>query len=246
MIKASKSKRKWIIISIITAILVAIYAFLRKRFKEPITDVKWVSKVPKYLDITWYDEEPDQVYKIYWSNKPGIKIKNKDTYKYVIRVSTFSKSIVSGSSIENHHFARIRAPYNWVYFIVTKSSSSTKEYEAMVKGDTTFNCKNLDVNIMKRGKVGENMAISLKVLENADIYRLYHYLPNGETYIQDYMVKGLKTVDIKLPVIEDAMVYISWLFEGFEEELQFLLYNEKISLGEDKWQTETQMATQLC
>ena len=228
------SKRGLVIISAITAMVIAIVAFLKLRFRSQIVDVRWETKVPKHIDISWYDEEPDKMYKIYWSNQPGIKINIPQTYRHVTKLTTLSLGKRRGRRL-----ARVRAPYEWCYFVIAKESSNTSEYEASVMQDTSFTCSNLEPEII--GRKDGTLTLNVNVLEHAETYRVYQYLPSGDAHFDDFHVEGMKTVNLKIPLLEDAMIFIASLRGGFEHAPEFLAFNEKFLSDEAKWATRTKL-----
>ena len=251
------AKRNLVIGSVAAAILIAGVAFVKMRSKAPIIDVRWEAKIPKHLDISWYDEEPDKVYKIYWSNQPGIKIQHPHTYRYVTRVTS---NLFSDSPRRESHRSRskptqigrqsvrVKAPYEWCYFVISKESSRTQEFEASVLQDTSFNRDNLRPRLVSRGRslnalsqTSNDVTINVAVLESADTYHVYQYLPDGTTWTDEVDVRGMKSVNLKIPMLEDAMIFIGFRRAEFEHPPEFLAYNEKIFISQDKWNISTRL-----
>lgn len=272
------SKRGLIIASTLAAIIVAIIAFLKLRSKAQIVDVRWEAKMPKHLDISWYDEEPDCLYKIHWSNQPGIKIDRPTTYRHVTRVT--GSLLRDENKNIGRQIIRVLAPYEWCYFVISKGSSRTQEFEANILQDYTFTASNLkaerrsvrgpaprdqkeemrgpalrdrlrsdeDLNddfyeSQRAGSLPNSLvtSINLRVLESADSYKIYQYLPDGDVLTSEYGVKGEKSVDVKISMVPDMMVYISFSKDGFEHAPEFLFYSEKIFVSEHKWATRTKL-----
>jgi hypothetical protein len=200
---------------IIMCIVIIIILVIRKhKISYPLLNIRADSTRPEYVDISWQDEEKDAIYAVYWSHKKAI-IPNQR--------STFTRhTLATGTKI------RIHAPYQYVYFRIVKQGFKSDEYEIEVMSDTSFNLTNLGVKVLKRGNP---MTLTLNVLQNADIYRIYHKLPTGETISQDFHVKGLSRTNVKIQRYDDAFVYVSYIRDDQESELRFVLYNEKISLN---------------
>lgn len=223
----TKKSAKWIaIIGGIIAVIVIIVIIFGPRFgfhRHPaITMVRTESAEPFHVDIAWEDEEPNQVYTVFWSNISGIKIHKPETYR--------RSQTVAGTRL------RIYAPYKFVYFVVAKATNKTKEFEAPVMQDDSFCNKNLNPRLLKRDNP---MTISVKVLEDAEKYRLYYVKSNGETLSHDIYVKDSNRVQLSLQLMDDTMIFISMIRNGRESEPEFLLYDEKISLPGVKWPATT-------
>jgi len=210
------SKKKWIIASVVMAILGAVVVIIKMRSKIQIEDVRWETKVPKHLDISWHDEDDDHIYKIFWSNQPGIKIDKPETYRHLTRVSTVG-----------HHgrrLVRVQAPYDWCYFVISKDGSRTKEFEASVLQDSSFRRANLDPKIIWKDQ--KRLVFNVKVLDGAERYRLYQYRADGSVHTDDFDVRGLKTVDLRIPRCEDAFIFIASLIAEVESGREFLFFDE--------------------
>lgn len=215
---------KWIAIITAIIIIVIVTVLFRSRRHPAIVMVRTESSEPHHIDIAWEDEEPNQIYTVFWSNRPGIKIHRPETYR--------RSQTVAG------HKLRIYAPYKFVHFVIAKATNKTQEYEAPVMQDTSFTCKNLNPRILKRG---EQTTISVRVLEDAEKYRLYYKKPDGAVLSNDVYVKDSSRVQLKLDMMDDTMIYISMIRDARESSPEFLLYNEKISLPDVKWPTTTQL-----
>lgn len=218
-----------------SALAAGLLAFIKVKSKTKITDVLWEVKVPKHIDISWFDKDAShaKIYKIYLSNMPGIKIDQPHTYRHVIRVGP---TIVEDSRC----LARVEVGFEWCYFVIAKGSSHTREFEAHVLQDDSFSIANLDPRIASRND--DRLSLRVNVVSNAsDFYRVYSYYPNGEVLCEDFDVKGLNSVILNLRVEEDALFSISFLRGDFESEQEILFYADKISAGRHKWDTKTNL-----
>jgi hypothetical protein len=218
---------------VVLLILIVAFTLFRSRNIEPITNITWESKSPEHLDIAWYDKEEGQIYTVYWSNQPGIKIYKPETYSHSIKVTSFLNN--------DHHLAQIKAPYEWVYFIVTKEGYKSKEYEASILPKSNFTCRNLDPQIIKRSRNGTHMVVNVTVLGDADSYILTQYLPDGTSVSKEFDVKGMKTVDLRIPFFSEAMGYLSFRKSDQIGPQEFFFYNDFLSSGPYKWETVTQV-----
>lgn len=209
----SKAKKYSLIAIIVILIVIIIVIVIHKhKISYPILNIRADSTKPEHIDISWSDEEADAIYIVYWSDKKNINPYDESTF-------THFKTLV-GTRVSIH------APYQYVYFRIVKQGFKSHEIEVEVMSDTTFNLENLGLKISKRGNP---MTLTLNILQNADIYRIYHKLPSGDVFSQDFHVKGMSRSNIKIPRYEDAMVHMSYLRDEKESDLRFLMYNEKIS-----------------
>ena len=188
--------------------------------------VRTDSSEPFQVDIAWEDEEPNQIYTVFWSNSAGIKTHRPETYRH--------SQTVAGNRL------RIYAPYKFVHFVIAKATNRSQEFEVPVMQDFSFTYKNLAPRVLKRG---HPTTISVAVIDGAEKYRLYYQYPDGRILTNDYYVKNSSRVQLKLPVEDDTMVFISMVRDGKESNPEFLLYDEKILPLDLKWPTTT---TQLC
>lgn len=228
-----KFRGKWLLVIVVLAILVVAFAFFRSRNALPITDITWESKIPEHLDVSWYDKEEGQIYTIYWSNQPGIKIYKPETYRHSENITSFSEN--------SHHLARIKAPYSWVYFIVAKDGYKSKEYEASILPKSEFTCRNLDPQIIKRSKDGDHMTINVTVLDDADSYIVTQYRPDGVASSEEFDVKGMKSVDLRIPFVQEAIGYLSMKKSNQIGAKEFFFYHDFLSSDPYKWETVTQL-----
>jgi hypothetical protein len=125
--------------------VVAAGIVVSKRLKSPITSITWSSTQVGKLDIAWYDDEEGAMYKIYWSNRKGIRIKDPNTYSHYVQVTTLGKI---GS--EMHHKATIAMQEEWVYVVITKKGYISSEFEAQILQSKVFNVPNLEMEILKK------------------------------------------------------------------------------------------------
>jgi hypothetical protein len=183
--------------------LVAAGVAVSKRLKSPITSITWSSTQPGKLDIAWYDDEKNVIYKIYWSNRKGIRVKDPTTYLHYVQVTTLSQM---GESM--HHKATISLKEEWVYIVITKKGYISSEFEAKIEQYKGFSIANLNVEILKKLDEKEDVNILLTVLDRAETYRISLYLPDGKCIKYDFDVKNMKTVNLKFPSASDALVYI--------------------------------------
>lgn len=224
---------RWMIVTIIVSLLISILGYIKYKSKPIIFDISWIFKDEGYLDLSWYDEEPSQIYSIYISNESGINIRDKNSYTHVFRVS---------SLLRNKHFtAKIPVSYEWVYFVISKNGYTSNEYEAHVRPFIKFNIENLEPKIMSFNKDSKTKTVKLNVLPNAEIYRIYLYKNDDEVEQIDYNVKDEKTVMIKIDSTEESVGYISGIFFGVEEKSIFFFLNEKVFLR-NKWKVRTRIS----
>ena len=204
-------KRKIIIaVIIIVAILIVVFGILLySRKTHPIKHIRFESLNPGHVNLAWSDDDDHATYMIFWSNKPGINVHDPQTYKY-------SKYVGGLRTI-------IYAPYNYVYFRITKEGFVSKEYIAPVKTDKSFCSKNLETQTIK---VGNPIVINVNVLENAEVYRVYSNVNDGEIYYEDFNVLGLDRTNLKITTYPDAIMQISYIKRGEESDTEFLMYNE--------------------
>lgn len=228
-----KFKGKWWVVAVVIAILIVAFAFFRARNATPITNITWESKIPQHLDIAWYDKEDDQVYTIYWSNQPGIKIHNPETYRHSMRVTSFLDN--------EHRLARIKAPYEWVYFVLAKDGYKSKEFEAQVLPKSDFTCHNLNPQIVKRPKDGSPMVVNVTVLGDPDSYILTLYHPDGTSRSAEFDVKGMKSIDLRIPLEPETIGFLAPKKSERIGEKEFFFYHEFLSSGPYKWETVTQL-----
>ena len=235
-----RSKRGLVIGSVavcstLTAMAVTI---LKARSRAKISDVRWESKVPKQLEISWFDQEVDhsKLYKIYWSNSPDIKIDRPQTYRHVSRVAA---SPVVASDNKMRQLVKLEVLYEWCYFVIAKKSSFTREYEAHVPQDVSFTLANLDPVVVARSE--SSTSVRVNVVSPADYYRVYSYGSNEEVNFEDFDIKQKNSVNLKLRRQSDGMFCIAFLIGDFESAQEFLFYDEKNSLGDHKWDTKTNL-----
>lgn len=209
-IKNINKKTFIIIFIIILATIISIGLAFNVTRPYHINSVRSQSKNPGVLDIAWKDDEDDVVYTVYWSDKEGINVHNVETYR--------SHKQVIGRKTS------IRVQYEFVYFRISKKNFVSREFMNTVIMDDSFCKKNLKIRVL-RGNQKDFNSIEVKVLENAEIYRVYHYINSKDentTFQQDYLVKNLTNAILKIPVIKNAMVFVSFLRNGYESELEFL------------------------
>lgn len=219
-IKNLNKKTFIIILIIIIAAIISIGLAFNVTRPYHITAVRSQSKNPGILDIAWKDDEENVVYTVYWSDKEGINVHNVETYK--------SHKQVIGNKTS------IKVPYKFVYFRISKKKFVSKEFMNIVMTDESFCKNNLKIRFL-RGNQKDFNSIEVKVLENAEVYRVYHYIGSFEddaAFQQDYLVKDLVNAVLKIPVIKNAMVFISFLRNGRESKLEFL-WN---SISDDFWE----------
>lgn len=251
-----KNLNKKAIIAISTFIIIAILAIiigiaLARNAKKAyhITAIRSISDKPGELDIAWKDDQENVIYTVFWSDREGIHIYDRETFKS-------HKQVVG-------HRTTIKVPYKYVYFRISKDDFVSKEYMDVVSVDGSFCKRNLqlefigkrgvDVEVNALATEGETISkeiqetqtpekteetlepptpqkyitIRAKVLENAEIYRIYHKTYE-ETVHQDYVVEDLTNVNMKIPIIEDAMVFISFFRDGGESQLEFLWHSDEV------------------
>src|SRR5690606_26848279 len=169
-----KGTKRMVAVGLGAAGLLVAGALAARRFKPPITGVTWASKRKGTLDIAWYDEEANKLYRIFWSNRKGINIHDPKTYLNNIQVMT-----VSHLAATKHHLARINVHEEWIYFVVSKEGYFTKEYEAHVNQTKDFKVENLGWEVLSSGSPERDMTISIKVLEGVESYRILQFLRDG-------------------------------------------------------------------
>lgn len=198
-------KAKTLVLAGLGAIGVVVAGFAAsKRLKSPITSISWSSTEVGKLDIAWYDDEPNVMYKIYWSNRKGVRVKDPNTYINYVQVTTLSQL---GDSM--HHKATISMVEEWVYVVITKKGYISSEFEAKIKQHKEFNISNLNVEVLKKAmNVNDEMSIAVSVLEQVSHYKILLYAPNGKCDEYEYYVQGTKTVIMKFPKLFDSIVYI--------------------------------------
>ena len=228
---------------------------MRLRYRPPITCIEVKSHKPNDVEISWHDEDVEDVtYTIYWSNKPGIRIDNDKTYlgsevvkltkeerdikrKKLKNDNPFEDAYGQFQQRENNMSVHLEIPaYEWIYVVITKEDYRSKEIEVNVIRDRTFTCKNFDVRLLNRGNAYDYITIELDVLEDADTYKIYHNTslditsPN-DIISESFNVKGFNRVTVKIPRYDNAMVYIAKVVDGKEYDKEFLLYNETSENG---------------
>jgi hypothetical protein len=177
---------------------------ISKKLKSPITSITWSSKEVEKLDLAWYDEEKGAMYKIYWSNRKGIKIDNRNTYLNVIQVTTLSQI---GDSM--HHKATISMKEEWVYIVIAKKGYTSAEFEARITQAKSFNLANLGLEIIKNGEDGKDVHLKVAVLNGMEAYRVSLYLPDGNCWNYDFNITNTRTECLRFPSQEDCIVYLS-------------------------------------
>uniref|UniRef100_A0A6C0CFR1 Uncharacterized protein n=1 Tax=viral metagenome TaxID=1070528 RepID=A0A6C0CFR1_9ZZZZ len=229
------AKKRWLVAAIVGAILSLAFAFFRLRATSPIRDITWETKVPKHIDIAWSDDVDNSlstvIYNIYWSNQPGINIRKPGTYRRTIQVTNFQN--------QGRNLARIYAPYEWVYFVITKDNFKSKEYEAQLLADSSFTCRNLNPIIVT--KKDDQIMIKVAVLEGADSYILRQYLLDGTLREEEFDVKGLQNIVLKVPILPESLGYLAMKKSAETFAPEFLFYHENLSSGHDKWETVTRL-----
>lgn len=229
------AKKRWLVAVVVGSILALAFAFFRLRATTPIRDITWEAKIHKHIDIAWSDdndgEQKSEVYNIYWSNQPGINVRKPETYRHVMQVSNFQK--------EGRNLTRIYAPYEWVYFVITKDNFKSKEQEAQTLPDSFFTCSNLSPVIMSK-KHGQ-MTIKVAVLEGADSYIVRQYLLDGTLREEEFDVRGLQNVSFKVPIFSESLGYLAMKKSAQTFAPEFLFYHENLSAGPDKWETVTRL-----
>jgi hypothetical protein len=226
-------RTKWFVLVVVVAVLILVVTFLRLRSTAPIRDITWEAKLPHHLDITWGDDDEGHIYTIFWSDSPGIKIRRPETYKRSLQVSNFQK--------QTRNFARIYAPYEWVYFILTKEGFKSKEFEASTKSAVPFSCQNLHPVLKKRENGNGQIVIGVEVLGEVDSYLLQQYLADGSLEEMEFNVRGLKSIDLKFAVQPETLGYLVAKKSGEAVARDFLFYHENLSSGPDKWETVTRL-----
>lgn len=198
-------------VAVVVAVAAAmVISFLRGKKYPPITMIRTDSPEPFQVDIAWEDEEEDQIYTVFWSNSPGIKIQRPETYR--------RSQSVAGKRL------RIYAPYKFVHFVIAKINHKTSEFEMPVMQDLSFNAANLGLRTLRRD---HPMTLSVAVLENADKYKLYYELSDGSIFSNEVYAKGLRRVQLKLAAYNDAKIFISMIRDNRESNLEFLSHVEK-------------------
>lgn len=228
--KYFKFKKRWFILAIVIVILLLAFLFIRLKYVSPITYIQGYSHKSNEVKITWYDDNDsndntnntlEQVYVVYLSNKPGIKINNPSTYTH--------NYIVSGCEL------KFNTNYNVVYFRVTKSGFTSPEFETLVYKDQNFILNNLQP-ILFCDKNDGYIHINVRVLQNAELYHVYYMTENEEMkkiMVQDFDVYNQDRIDLKLnKTNNDTIYYISYEKNNIESEPIFLLYNDKEVLGQ--------------
>jgi len=206
-------------IIIILAIIVGIALARNAQKPYPITAIRSVSNVKGELDIAWKDDAENVIYTVFWSDREGIHIYNRETFKS-------HKQVVG-------HRTTIKVPYKYVYFRISKDDFISKEFMNMVVTDTSFCKQNLQLEFLGKplsklcDEEKRNITIRAKVLENAEIYRIYHKTEK-ETIHQDYFVEDLTDVNMKIPVFENSVVFISFFRYGGESKLEFLWHSDEV------------------
>lgn len=229
------AKKRWLVAVIVGAILALAFAFFRLRATTPIRDITWEAKVPQHIDIAWSDDiesnQNPEIYHIYWSNQPGINIRKPETYRHVLQVSNFQK--------EGRNLTRIYAPYEWVYFVIAKDNFKSKEQEAQTLPDSSFTCRNLNPTIMS--KKNDQITIKVAVLDGADSYIVKQYLLDGTLREEEFDVRGLQNVVLKVPILAESLGYLAMKKSALTFASEFLFYHENLSSGHDKWETITRL-----
>ena len=123
-----KFKKRWWILAAIIVILIIAFLFIRLTYIPPITNVSAKSYEANKIHVTWKDVEEDQIYCIYWSNKPGININDPETYR--------GMKVISGTEI------KLNISYDIVYLRISKKGRKTSEFELMIEKDNTFTANN--------------------------------------------------------------------------------------------------------
>lgn len=211
-------------------------ALAARRLKPPITGVTWASKRRGTLDIAWYDEEENKLYRIFWSNRKGINVNDPKTYLGSIQVMT-----VSHMTDTNHHLASINVHEEWVYFVVSKEGYFTKEYEAHVDQTKDFKVENLGWEVLASGSGERDMTISARVLAGVETYRISQFLQDGSCESYDFETEGLGMVDMKFPLRPESLIFVSAKIDGNWVPPEFLFYHENFSSGSNKWETVTRL-----
>lgn len=207
-----------------------------RKLKSPIFGVTWKSKENGKLDIAWYDDEPGNVYSIFWSNRRGVNVKDRSTYLKVAQVIT-----VAQFGTTAHHLATLEVHEEWVYFVISKGGYFTKEFEAKVEQDDTFDVKKLNLQVLRKPSPTNDIVISLRVFKNVEIYRISKYNSEGSCESYDFWVSGVKSVDLRFPLGCDEMVFISSKVGEKWSPREFLFYLENFSSGLIKWEKETRL-----
>jgi hypothetical protein len=197
--------------------LIAAGVAVSKRLKSPITSITWNSTEVGKLDIAWYDDERGAVYKIYWSNRKGIRVKDPNTYLHSIQVTTLTHV---GESL--HHKATIAMHEEWVYIIITKKGYISSEFEARIEQRKNFNVKNLNVEVLKKPEGEGDVSILVTVLDQIEAYRILLYLPDGTCFEYDFNVENTKTANLKFPNMFDSLVHVAAKNSGKWSSPEFL------------------------
>jgi hypothetical protein len=188
-----------------------------KRLKSPITSITWSSTQVGKLDIAWYDDENGAMYKVYWSNRRGIRVKDPSTYSHCAQVTTLSHI---GDTM--HHKATISMQEEWVYVVITKKGYISSEFEARIEQHRGFNVANLNVELLKKSTGDEDVSLSITVLDRVEVYRILVYLSNGNCIEYDFNVTNIQTASLKFPTKSDSLVYIAAKMEGVWSPPEFL------------------------
>jgi len=215
---------------VVGVILMIAFIFMRLRYRPPITCIEAKSHRPNHIEISWSDEDEDDVtYTIYWSNKPGIKVGNNKTYlgsKAIKLTEEQKEKKKETKEVQTNIKTR---DYEWIYVVITKEDYVSQEIEVNEIRDRTFVCKNFDIRLLNRANIHDYLTLELDVLEDAEIYRFYHYmLDNGDTTMEDFNVKGFNRIALKLHRYDNEMVYVTKVVNGKEYDKEFIMYNETI------------------
>ena len=220
---------KWTLIAVVTLVLITIVTVVFRTDSRPITMVRSESLRPHEVEVAWDDDEPNQLYTVYWSNKPGIKSHDPSTYR--------RHQAVAGKKL------KIYAPYKFAYVKIEKQGERTAEFEIPVMQDTSFTCENLAVRLLKRTPT--DVTLSVAVLDDAEKYKLYFYtaqkVESNEVYVKD-----LRRVQFKMSLRDEQLVYISMFRQGRESDLQFLMSSQKIPQDVEGTKWRTNATIQLC
>lgn len=215
-------KKRWIVAVITAAILSVVVIILKYRYRPPICMVRTNSPQPNHLDISWFDEELDQIYTVYWSNRPGINVKDPETYKS-------SQTVASVPGTVNHRF-HLTCPYEIVYFRIAKGKVRTREFNVRVLLDDSFAPENLDPRVLARNAKEGVWTMEVRVLKEAEEYRLHYHYSDGTHAYQDYNTRGMKDVMLKLDTKREAMLTLSYVKSNVRSEEVFVLHLEEIFL----------------
>lgn len=200
-----------------TASLIAAGVLISKKLKSPITSITWNSKEVGKLDIAWYDEEKGAVYKIYWSNRKGIRVKDSSTYLKCIQVATLTQI---GESM--HHKATISLPEEWVYIVISKKGYISSEFEARIEQRKSFSVGNLNVTLLSNIHTDQDVTIKVVVLDRVEAYKISLYLPDGKCFDYEFNVTNLKVATLRFPSESDSFVHISAKIAGSWTAPEFL------------------------